>query len=165
VVVGALMAVNAFGDVVDPATGEIVAGARSLAVGPLRVGAPGYFADTQAVMQTLVGRTTVGFASRGHTVVGVVATNARLDKEEANKVAQMAHDGLARAIRPAHTMMDGDTIFCLSVGKKRADASIVGAFAAEAVAGAIVRAVRAAADAGGVPGLAGGGAGDQATED
>jgi L-aminopeptidase/D-esterase-like protein len=160
VVVGALMAVNAFGDVVDPTTGQIVAGARSLAVGPLRVGTPGYFADTMEVIRTLVGRTTVGFASRGHTVIGVVATNARLAKEEANKVAQMAHDGLARAIRPAHTMMDGDTIFALSVGKKRADATIVGAYAAEAVAQAIVRAARTARDAGGVPGLAGGEGGD-----
>ena len=66
------------------------------------------------------------------------------DKEEANKVAQMAHDGLARAVRPAHTMFDGDTLFALATGQKRADVNLVGAYAAEVVAEAIVRAVEAA---------------------
>ena len=77
-----------------------------------------------------------------NTVIGVVATNAKLSKEEANKVAQMAHDGLARAIRPAHTMYDGDTIFALSTGEVKADVNLIGAFAAEVFAEAIVRAVR-----------------------
>lgn len=153
VVVGALVAVNTFGDVVDPATGKILAGARSVDVGPLRIGAPGYFADTLQVMKTMVGRTTVGLATRENTVLGVVATNARLTKEEVNKVAQMAHDGLARTIRPAHTMLDGDTIFALATGKRRAEPNIVGAFAAEVLAQAIVRAVRTAQPAGGIPSL------------
>jgi len=153
VVVGALVAVNTFGDVVDPATGQILAGARSIDVGPLRIGTPGYFADTLQVMKTMVGRTTVGLATRENTVLGVVATNARLNKEEVNKVAQMAHDGLARTIRPAHTMLDGDTIFALATGKRRAEPNIVGAFAAEALAQAIVRAVRTAQPAGGIPSL------------
>jgi L-aminopeptidase/D-esterase-like protein len=151
VVVGALVAVNALGDVVDPATGEIIAGARSAQVGPVHIGAEGAFANTLSVMQTLVGRSVLGFASRGHTVIGVVATNARLSKEAANKAAQMAQDGLARAIRPAHTMQDGDTIFMLATGARKADVNIVGAFAAEVVAQAILRAVRAAQPAGGLP--------------
>ena len=153
VVVGAVVAVNALGDVVDPATGEILAGVRTKEVGPLRIGAPGYFADTLQVMQTMVGRTTMSFASRGNTVIGVVATNARLNKEQANKVAQMAHDGLARSIRPAHSMLDGDTLFALSTGKRKADVSIVGAFAAEVVARAILRAVRAARPVAGLPAM------------
>jgi L-aminopeptidase/D-esterase-like protein len=155
VIVGAIMAVNCFGDVVDPANGEIVAGARSAEIGPLRIGAPGYFADTQKVMTSLIGRTTISFATREHTVVGVVATNARLDKAETNKLAQMAHDGLARAVRPAHTMLDGDTLFALSTGKRRADVSIVGTFAAQVTAQAILQAVRSAQPAAGLPGLAG----------
>jgi L-aminopeptidase/D-esterase-like protein len=73
-----------------------------------------------------------------------VATNATLTKEEANKVAQMAHDGLARVIRPAHTMLDGDTIFALATGDKALDVNVVGAYAAEVVAQAILRGVRAA---------------------
>jgi L-aminopeptidase/D-esterase-like protein len=150
-VVGAIVAVNAFGDVVDPDSGEIVAGARRADVGPLSIGAPGYFADTLHVMRSLVGRTTLAIARRGHTVIGVVATNARLNKEETNKVAQMAHDGLARAVRPAHTMLDGDTLFALATGKRRADVNIVGSFAAEAVARAILRAVRAARPVAGLP--------------
>lgn len=153
VFVGAIAAVNVFGDVVDPHSGEIIAGARSLQKGPLQVGAPGLFADSMQVMRTLVGRTVLAFASRENTVIGVVATNAHLTKEGANKVAQMAQDGVARAIRPAHTMLDGDTIFALSTGKRRADVNIVGAFAAEAFAQAIVRAVRMATSAGGVPAL------------
>jgi len=153
VVVGAIIAVNAFGDVMDPTTGAILAGARAADLGPLRIGSPGYFADTLQVMKTVVGRTTLGLATRQHTVIGVVATNARLDKAQANKVAQMAHDGLARTIRPAHTMLDGDIIFALATGKRKADASIVGAFAAEATAQAIVRAVQTARPVAGVPAL------------
>ena len=151
VVVGALVAVNAFGDVIDPSNGEILAGARSRDVGPLHIGAKGYFADTLQVMQTLIGRTALAFGSRENTVIGVVATNARLNKEETNKVAQMAHDGLARTIRPAHTMLDGDTIFALSTGEHAADVNIVGAFAAEVFAQAILNGVRAAQPIAGLP--------------
>jgi L-aminopeptidase/D-esterase-like protein len=154
VVIGAIMAVNAFGDVIDPATGQILAGARSTDLGPVRVGAPGYFADSLQVMKSLVGRTIVGFATRQHTVIGVVATNARLSKEEANKVAQMAQAGVARTVRPSHTLLDGDTLFVLATGRRRADVNIVGAFAAEVVAEAIVRAVRTARTVAGLPGLA-----------
>jgi L-aminopeptidase/D-esterase-like protein len=147
VVVGALMAVNAFGDVVE--NGKTIAGVRSAELGPVHIGAPGYFADTLAVMRNLVGKAIMALAARGNTVIGVVATNARLDKEETNKVAQMAHDGLARVIRPAHTMLDGDTIFALATGEKAVDVNIVGAYAAEVAAQAILSGVRAAD---GVPG-------------
>ncbi|MEJ5223983.1 MAG: P1 family peptidase [Anaerolineales bacterium] len=152
--VGAIVAVNAFGDVVDPTSGQIIAGARSTHLGPLKVGGSGYFADTLQTMRSLVGRSVLSFAARANTVIGVVATNAKLTKAEANKVAQMAHDGLARVIRPAHTMLDGDTIFALATGDKKADVSTVGAFAAEAFAQACLRAVQQAASAGGLPGLA-----------
>jgi len=154
IIVGAIAAVNVFGDVVDPQNGQIIAGARAMQKGPLQIGGPGPFADTLQVMKTLVGRTVLGFAARENTVIGVVATNARLSKEQANKVAQMAQDGVARTIRPAHTMLDGDTIFALSTGRRRADVNIVGAFAAEAFIQAILRAVRTAHSSGGVPGLA-----------
>jgi L-aminopeptidase/D-esterase-like protein len=153
VIVGAIAAVNAFGDVIDPASGEIIAGARSKDVGLLHIGAPGYFANTLQVMQTLIGRTALGFGSRGNTVIGVVATNAKLDKEEVNKVAQMAHDGLARTIRPAHTMLDGDTIFSLATGEHAADVNIVGAYAAEVFSLAILRGVRAAKPVAGIPAI------------
>lgn len=151
VMVGAIAAVNAFGDVIDPENGKIVAGARAIQKGPLKIGSGEYFADTMQVMRTLVGRTILSFASRGHTVIGVVATNARLNKEQANKVAQMAQDGIARTIRPAHTMLDGDTVFALATGERRADVNIVGAFAAEVLAQAILRAARAAKPAAGLP--------------
>jgi L-aminopeptidase/D-esterase-like protein len=125
-VVAALIAVNPFGDVVDEA-GRILAGTRTL---------DGRFADTLAVMR---GASRSGIDDPGATVIGVVATNARLDKEQINKVAQMAHDGLARAIRPAHTMFDGDTIFALATNEVVADVNVVGAFAAEITAEAIRR--------------------------
>ena len=151
VVVGAIVAVNAFGDVMDPSTGQIIAGARPANLGLLKLGGSGPFADTLKVMETLAGRTILSLATGGNTVIAVVATNARFDKAKATKIAQMAHDGLARAIRPAHSMLDGDTIFTLATGQKRADVSIVGAFAAEVLAQAIVRAVQAAKPAGGLP--------------
>jgi len=150
-VVGALIAVNAFGDVIDPMSGEILAGARPAKLGPMRFGGDAQFADTLEVMKGMAGKMALRFASRGNTVIGVVATNAQLTKEEVNKVAQMAHDGIARAIRPAHTMLDGDTLFALSTGGKSVDVNIVGAYAAEVVAEAIVRAVWAAESLGGLP--------------
>jgi L-aminopeptidase/D-esterase-like protein len=151
--VGAIVAVNAFGDVLDPATGQIMAGARPTSLGPVKLGGDGRFADTLKVMQTLAGRTILSLATGGNTVIAVVATNARFDKAQATKMAQMAHDGLARTIRPAHTMLDGDTIFALATGHRKADVSSVGAYAAEALAQAIVRAVRSAKPAGGLPAI------------
>lgn len=142
-VVGALAAVNCFGDVVDPSNGEIIAGARKPPRGK-------GLANTLMAMRSMIGKAAIGFAGR-NTVIGVVATNAKLTKEETNKVAQMAQDGLARTICPAHTLMDGDTIFALSTGKKAANVSLVGAYAAEAFAQAVLNGVRAATSLGDRP--------------
>jgi L-aminopeptidase/D-esterase-like protein len=133
VIVGAIVAVNAVGDVVDPQTGEILAGARKPVVGG--------FLNTAERIKGDLGQTILAMMS---TTIGVVATNAQLTKEQANLVAMMAQDGLARAIRPAHTMLDGDTFFALSLGGREGDVSAIGTAAADAVAQAIVRAVRAA---------------------
>jgi L-aminopeptidase/D-esterase-like protein len=147
ILVGALVAVNAIGDVVDPDSGQILAGVRSL---PDASGKASGYADTLEVMKRLSGLTTGGFPS---TVIGVVAINARLSKETANLVARMAQNGIARTIRPASTLWDGDTVFALATGEKQVEASVAGAFAAEALARAVVRAVRAARSAGGLPSM------------
>ncbi len=136
VVVGALVVVNALGDVYDSQTGELVAGVRGEKT-------------TLELMQS----NAFGFSARANTVIGVVAVNADFSKVEMTRVAQMAQDGLARAVRPAHTQFDGDTIFALATGGKKADLSTVGAYAAEAVALAIVRAVQMSVSAGGLLGL------------
>ncbi len=151
IIVGALGVVNSFGDVIDPADGSIVAGLRSGKVGPVRVGGKGPFADTLEMMKKPLGGNILGLSTQSNTVIGVVATNAKITKAEATKVAQMAQDGIARAIRPAHTMLDGDTIFALSTGSKSANLTLVGALAAEAMVQAILRGVRMAKGAGGLP--------------
>ena len=143
-VVGAVVVVNAFGDVVDPDTGQILAGARNPDSDEP--------ANTLGVMQQMTTDNVSAFASS--TVIGVVASNAVLSKEEVNKVAQMAQDGVARVVRPAHTMFDGDTIFALATGREEADVNLVGALAAEVVAVSILRGVRAAKGAGGIPAYA-----------
>ncbi|MCY4526331.1 MAG: P1 family peptidase [Anaerolineaceae bacterium] len=136
--VAALMAVNALGEILDE-KGQILAGLRSAQN-------PGEFVPVlEAWGQHLSER-----QARQNTVIGVVATNARLSKSGVTRVAQMASNGVARVVRPAHTAYDGDTMFALATGKLEAEASVVGAFAAEAVAIAIRRAVRAATSLGGV---------------
>ncbi|MGE5249132.1 MAG: P1 family peptidase [Bacteroidota bacterium] len=152
-ILGALAVVNALGDVVDPATGAILAGARSGTPASLQPGEPGYFADTREVMKARLGSVPFSFAAGRSTVLAVVAVNAALTKPQAAWIAQMAQDGLARAVRPAHTLFDGDAIFALGTGGAEADVSTLGAFAAEALTLAILRAVRMAAPAGGLPGL------------
>ena len=153
VVVGALIAVNALGDVIDTHSDQIIAGTRSLKKGPVKIG-EGPFANTLEVMKGFVGRTVMGVAQRQNTVIGVVATNAKLDKEQATKVAQMAQNGIVRTIRPANTMLDGDTMFALATGQKKADANIVGAYAAQVVAEAVLRGIQKASSLGGIPALA-----------
>jgi len=143
-IVAALVAVNPFGDVIDPESGNIIAGTR---------GIKGY-ADTLKVMKSFVGKKVMGFASGGsNTVIGVVATNVKLNKEGVTRVAQMAHNGLARTIRPAFTLLDGDTCFALSSGEVEIDQNIVGAYAAQAYQEAILNAVRKAEKAGGIPAM------------
>lgn len=151
--VAAIVAVNAFGDVVDPQNGAIMAGARIPPDNDISAGG-GVFADTQAMFKTDIGRNILSFASGANTVIGAVLTNANFNKEQVNKVAQMSHDGLARVIRPAHTMLDGDTIFALASGELPADVNIVGACAAEVFAGAIVNAVTNAQSVAGLPAFA-----------
>jgi L-aminopeptidase/D-esterase-like protein len=138
----AVVAVNALGDIVDPQTGGIIAGARR---------ADGSMADTLEMVMALGGRPLADMPRGGNTTLGAVLTNARLNREQANKVAQMAQDGLARAVRPAHTMLDGDTIFAMAFGEVPADVNVVGALAAEVFAAAVVRAARMAHPAGGLP--------------
>ncbi len=133
-VVAALVAVNAVGDVRDPRSGELLAGARSQGGREL--------ADAAEYLRT--NPFGAAPASGQNSTLGVVATNARLDKVGATKVAQMSHDGYARAINPIHTSMDGDTVFALSLGEVEANLDQVGFLAAEATAQAIVRAIKTA---------------------
>ncbi len=139
-VVGAIVAVNAVGDVINPKTGRLIAGAR----GPDGKG----LRNTMAEMQR--GYRAVPRPGE-NTTIGVVATNAAMEKVQVAKVAQMAQDGYARAINPVHTPADGDTIFAVATGasKIKADHGAIGALAAEAMAQAIVRAVTLAE---GIPG-------------
>ncbi|NLG51879.1 MAG: P1 family peptidase [Chloroflexi bacterium] len=139
-IVAALMAVNAFGDVIDPASGQIIAGARNLAGDG--------FLDTAQAMRHMIVRNVMAFKN---TVIGVVATNAQLDVAQTNELAWAAHDGLARAVRPSHSLYDGDAIFGLSTGKVRAHQALVSDMAAEATTLAILNAVRAAEKASGLP--------------
>ena len=144
VMVAALIAVNALGDVIDPANGHIVAGARKSV-------SSREFANSAAAMRHGLNPSGGG----GHTVLAVVATNARLDRVQTNKLAALASLGVARTISPVNTMSDGDITFAISLGKERASVDEVGVAAAEAMAQAVLRAVRAAKNAGGIPGLAG----------
>ncbi len=142
--VGAIVAVNAVGDIIDPATGRVVAGARS-ADGLAMAG------TTRAFLR---GELPTELWSGAATTLGIVVTDARLDKTAANKVAQMAHDGLARTISPVHSVTDGDTIFALATGAsgQSGNLTVLGTLAAEVVALAVLRAVRAAVAISG-PGL------------
>jgi L-aminopeptidase/D-esterase-like protein len=140
--VAALVAVNAVGDVVDPATGQVVAGVRT--------DDGRGFADARKLLR-LAG--SPGGRPGENTTIGVVATSARLTKAQATKVAQMAHDGLARAIYPAHTPADGDTLFALALGTQEGEVNlaVLGALAADATSEAILSAVRSAESAAGYP--------------
>ncbi|HEX2741134.1 MAG TPA: P1 family peptidase [Rubrobacter sp.] len=130
-VVGALAAVNAFGEVRDPRTGKVLAGPR------MEDGTPG---DTVELLYEAADRLRWG----ENTTLGIVATNARLSKPQVTKVAQMAHDGLARAVYPVHTTVDGDVAFAASTGGVEVAPDVVGAWGARVMQEAIVRAVLAA---------------------
>ncbi len=139
-IVGAIAAINAVGDVIDHRTGKILAGARSQ--------------DGQTflnTMQQLMRGNLPSTRHGAHTSLGLVATNAVLTKTQCAKIAQMAHDGFARTINPVHTAYDGDTIFAAATGTSRVegDVTIIGAVAAEAIARAVNRAVLTAT---GIPG-------------
>jgi L-aminopeptidase/D-esterase-like protein len=142
-VVAAIAAVNAVGDVIDPASGAVVAGARTSDGKRL--------ADVRVLLRAGIRREPPRAGE--NTTLALVATNARLSKTEINRVALMADDGLSRAINPAHTSADGDTVFAVATAQwpGQADASTVGELAAEALAEAIVRAAAKAGPLGGLP--------------
>ncbi|MBI4277336.1 MAG: P1 family peptidase [Armatimonadetes bacterium] len=143
-VVAAVAVVNAFGDVVDEHTGAVLAGCREPRTGK--------FAGIARVLRTReVPPIRFGRGAVENTTIGVVVTNARLTKEQANRLASLAHNGLARAVSPPHTMVDGDTFFVLATGEVEANFFAVGVAAEEAVAEAIRRAVLRAESLGGVP--------------
>jgi L-aminopeptidase/D-esterase-like protein len=139
--VGAIVAVNAVGDIIDPDTGKIVAGVRN---------PDGTFADARTILRS--GQSGQAPRPGENTTIGVVATNAKLTKTQAQRMALMADDGFARAIFPSHTMGDGDTVFALATGQWNGDANLtqIGALAADVMARAIVR---AATEATGLPNL------------
>jgi len=131
-IIGAIVAVNCLGDVIDPENGEIIAGVLT----EDRKG----FANTMSFLRNFPQKTQDNFSK--NTTIGVIATNAKLTKAGATKVAIMSQDGYARTISPAHTMFDGDTIFCMATGEVEAGANVVGAIAAEVMARAIVKAIK-----------------------
>jgi L-aminopeptidase/D-esterase-like protein len=137
-VVGALAAVNAFGEVRDPRTREVIAGPRL---------EDGTLGDTVELLPEAAARLQWGES----TTLGIVATNARLSRPQVSKVAQMGHDGLARAVYPVHTSVDGDVVFAASVGGVEEAPDVVGAWGARVMEDAIVRAVLAAEGVAGLP--------------
>ena len=140
VVVAALMVVNAFGDVIDSETGKTIAG-------PRRPDGEGFLSTATLMTEGRVGRQVLS----SNTVLGVVVTNAGLSKSQAGKLAGMAQVGVARSVDPCRTMYDGDVMFALSLGEKKADINVLGLIAARVVAAAIVRAVIQADTMGGIP--------------
>jgi L-aminopeptidase/D-esterase-like protein len=145
IIVAALVAVNALGDVMDPNTRKIIAGARKSPQSR-------EFIDSTAMLRHGV---PVGGFGRTNTTLAVVATNAKLDRVQTNKLAALASLGVARTISPVNTMSDGDITFAISLGHETATIDELGVTAAEALATAIVRAVRSAKSVAGIPGLAG----------
>ena len=139
-IVGAIVAVNAWGDVVE---------GRDVVAGTLTDDKKNFAGGTKVLLE---GKGAKGFEGR-NTTIGVIVTNAKVTKAQAGKIAQMAHDGYGRAINPVHTMYDGDTIFAAGTGEVEADINIVGIAAAEAMERAIRRAVRNTEGAGGYPSL------------
>ncbi len=166
-IVGAIVAVNCLGDVIDPKTGEILAGtlndekngfANSIEVLKTTLNSAGFTGksarEKPETEQSASGKTeetgkptSGGQPQSTNTTIGVVATNAKLDKSGAKKIAMMAHDGLARTINPIHTMFDGDTIFALATGEIEADITTIGALAAEALAIAVTNGIKKAQSA------------------
>jgi L-aminopeptidase/D-esterase-like protein len=143
VVVGALAVVNALGDVVDERTGEIVAGLRD-EKGVCLV-------STAELLRKGIRKERFGRSYKGNTTIGVIATNVALTREETIKVAQMAHNGLARVISPINTTFDGDIVFALSLGQQGGDVNHVGALAEAAIIEAVKRGVMKADGFGIIP--------------
>ncbi|SEA64562.1 L-aminopeptidase/D-esterase [Thalassobacillus cyri] len=131
--IGALVAVNSFGDILDPETGKLIAGV--------------YEKDSLELLSTeniLINQIKTADANRfsGNTSIGVIMTNAKLSKAQANKIASIAHDGFARTMRPSHTLIDGDSLFLMATGEVEADVNTMGLLAAKVVEQAVLRGVR-----------------------
>jgi L-aminopeptidase/D-esterase-like protein len=148
VIVGAIVAVNAHGGVVDYTNGKTIAG-------PRRSDGPGIYDTVDLLLNGHNEHGAEGGPPGTNTTIGVVATNAALTKAQANFLARVSHDGLALAIRPCHTTRDGDTLFAMATGEVSSDIDLVGlgAAAVEVVARSVLRAVRTATGLGGVPSL------------
>ena len=140
-IVGAVVAVNCFGDVIDPETGKIIAGVLT--------GDKQHFAGTLNVITAAHREESRVF--RSNTTIAVIATNAKLTKAQATKTAMMGHDGFARTINPIHTMYDGDSIFCMATGEVETDLTTTGSIAAYVIEQAVLNAVKAADSAYGIP--------------
>jgi L-aminopeptidase/D-esterase-like protein len=139
IVVAALMVVNAWGDVIEPRTGKIIAGPRQ--------SNGGFLSTAEILKRGQFGKA----ASLFNTVIGVIATNAQLNKEQANRLAQVARAGIARTIHPCHTMYDGDVLFALSLGRNKGDFMSISAVAPEVVSAAIVKVILQAETTAGIP--------------
>ena len=139
IIVAALVVVNAFGDVIDPKTGEIIAAPR--------YPSGGFISTVEILKKGEFIKGTLPF----NTIIGIVATNAQLNKEQTNRLAQVAGAGIARAVNPCHTPYDGDVLFTLSLGQKKGDFMTLAALAAEVVSAAILRGVLQAESMGGIP--------------
>ncbi len=132
--IGAIVAVNCLGDVIDPKNGKTLAGV-------LDENQEGCLSTEEIMIQQFAGRK---MAFGGNTTIGIIVTNARLTKSAANKVASMAHNGYGRTMRPAHSMFDGDTIFAVATGKVDTDVSVAGLLAARTMEQAVIKAVKKA---------------------
>lgn len=141
--IGAIVAVNCLGDVIDPSDGTVMAACRTDS-------GPG---NTEDILSQSLGDRKNLFA--GNTTIGAILTNAELTKAQATKIASMAQNGYARTMRPAHTLFDGDTIFAMGTGKVQADVSSLGAIAARVMERAVIDGVRSARDLCGVPSATG----------
>ena len=141
-VVSAIVAVNGVGDIIDPASGKVVAGVRN---------PDGTLADARTLLRS--GALSPAPRAGENTTIALVATNATLTQDQVNRMALMADDGLARAISPSHTVGDGDTVFSLATGRwsGEVNVTVIGALAADALAEAIVRAAVYAETSSGVP--------------
>jgi L-aminopeptidase/D-esterase-like protein len=142
-VVAAVVAVNAYGGVVDYRTGHLIAG-------PRREDGAGFYDTVELLLRGEASNEDLPLAN---TTIGVVATDASLTREQANFLAQLSHDGLALAIRPCHTMRDGDAMFAMATGRhpQPEDITVLGAAAVEATAQAVLRAIYSAQGLGGIP--------------
>jgi len=143
-IVGAIVAVNCYGDIIDPHTGKTIAGVLNEDKKS--------FKGTMNILSGPLKENDNAFS--GNTTIGCIATNADFTKAEATRVAMMAHDGFARVINPIHTMFDGDTIFCMATGEVESDPTTAGAIAAEVMAEAVLRGIKNAQSAYGIPGYA-----------